>query len=385
MSKNPQVRDLIERLDKLEDTLNARPKGGVLLVGGDVRFQFQTTSETVNGINQIGIAGQYPDIPARNFDVEFNLLLDYKADRTWASIKIEFDNAAGAVSGDTDSIALQRALLGARLFDESWYNLDLEIGRVQMDYVFDSKIEFGSFFDGLLFKYAASSARWGDFYVYGGPFVVDDTNDHLGVMFEAGILSMYNTGLYLKYSYINWAMKGYPNKAQQLIYAFVDSQLIIGYQFVPPRIKKLTNIYLAGLINTKANRVPQTNYNLSNKAWYAGVSMGVLQDEGDWAVDVNYQYVEPQSIPDFDANGIGRSNSANAGLYTPHVDGTGGITTVYNAVGNANYKGLSITLLYLFTKNLTLQQSWQQAINQNSNIGPNIRFKQYEIELIYAF
>lgn len=384
MEKDSRMDEILERIYQLEESIGDH-HGGHIRVGGDVRFQFQATSETANGINQIGLQGQYPDIPARNFDVEFNLLLDYKAKNSWASVKIEFDNDAGASSGTVDSLALQRALLGVRLADEDWYNLDLEVGRLQMDYLFDSKIEFGSFFDGILFKYMASSARWGDPYFYGGPFVVNDVADHIGIVLEAGILSLFNTGLYAKYSFINWGMKGYSTKAQQLTYAFADSQLILGYEFIPKKIKKVTNIYLAGLINSRAKSVPQTNYRLANKAFYAGVSMGILQNPGDFAFDINYQYVEPQAIPDFDANGIGRNNTANSGLYTTEVGGNGEITTVYNATGNANYKGISITLLYQFTENLTLQQSWQQAVNQDPNIGPNIRFKQYEIELVYAF
>lgn len=382
-----QIQQVVDRVDRLEKEhdVTTGGRGGVLSIAGDVRFEFQATSEKSNNVRQRGPYGQYPNIPDRNFDVEVNLMLDYRAKRTWASVKIEFDNNAGSSSGTVDALALQRAFLGARLVDASTYNLDLEIGRQQLDYVFDSKIQFGSYFDGMLFRFDKATAKWGDFYIHGGPFVVNELRSHFGLVAEAGLLSIYNTGLYAKYSFINWAMKGYPVQILDYYYGFTNSQLILGYEFTPPRIGKLVNIYLAGLINTKAKGTPQTDGRLANKAWYAGVSIGILKEAGDFALDLNYQYVQPQSIPDFDANGIGRGNTPQSGLYTTRVDGTGTVTSVYNASGNANYKGISINLLYLFTPNITLQQSYQQAINENPNVGPNIRFKQYEMEIIYAF
>lgn len=61
------------------------------------------------------------------------------------------------------------------------------------------------------------------------------------------------------------------------------------------------------------------------------------------------------------------------------------MTTVTNAGGNVNFRGVSITLDYLLSNNLTLQQQWMQSVTLDRDIGPYRKFKQYEIEFIYGF
>jgi len=42
-------------------------------------------------------------------------------------------------------------------------------------------------------------------------------------------------------------------------------------------------------------------------------------------------------------------------------------------------------LQYMLTNNLNLFQEWSQSITLDDHIGPFRRYKQYELELIYAF
>ena len=116
-----------------------------------------------------------------------------------------------------------------------------------------------------------------------------------------------------------------------------------------------------------------------------GFSIGELRKPGDWSVDINYQWVAAQAIPSFDVSGIGRGNAARVGFYTLKPRGEGGPNTRKNAVGSTNYKGLAIDFLYVITNNLTMSQSYRQSINLNKTIGPAIKYRQYEIEFIYAF
>jgi len=122
-----------------------------------------------------------------------------------------------------------------------------------------------------------------------------------------------------------------------------------------------------------------------NLAWYIGISVGRILQAKDWAIDVNFQYVMPQAVSDFDASGITTGNAQNVGLYTTSVTGTGNRTTRSNAVGEANYKGFSFDLLYAITNNLTLFQNFQISNNQTKSFGPSMSFKKYEMEFIYAF
>ncbi len=62
-----------------------------------------------------------------------------------------------------------------------------------------------------------------------------------------------------------------------------------------------------------------------------------------------------------------------------------GPSTVQTAGGTTNYRGYSITFDLLLTDKLDLQQSYQQSITLDHDIGPFRRFKQYEIEFIYTW
>jgi hypothetical protein len=191
----------------------------------------------------------------------------------------------------------------------------------------------------------------------------------------------------MKYSIIDW-YKPYANELNDLRYKFLVSQFLTVYQFYPEWIgKKLIKFYAAGLCNHLAGGVEQTNWKKQNYAWYAGLSIGLVKKQHDWAIDANYQWVQAQAIPEFDASGIGHGNAANVGFYTNNSDGNpeSGATTRATAVGSTNYKGFEIEALYAFTDNLTVLQNFKYSVPLNKNIGPEIVYKQYEMEFIYAF
>ena len=137
-------------------------------------------------------------------------------------------------------------------------------------------------------------------------------------------------------------------------------------------------------VDTPTQIIP-TGGRKANWAWYTGVSIGVVKKQGDWAVDVNYQWVQAQAVPDFDVLGIGRGNAAGLGFYTVNRDGTGGATNQQTAGGNTNYRGFEIEALYAITNSLVVQQNFKYSNTLNTNIGPDEKFRQYEIEFIYAF
>lgn len=385
--------DKVEQRDieALRDWVNTkrqvtvRERGGNLSLSGEVRTEFQATSEKLNGVKQRGAGGAVPGTASRAYDVEVNLMFDYRTDRTWAAVKLEFDNNAGLDSGTTNRISLERAYFGGRIINEDTYTIDVEVGRRFLITVFDSRIQFGSLMDGILLKYDQALELLGDLYFRGAPFVVDERRDQFGYVGELGILNMFNTGFYTKYSLIDWNTKHLNSQIDRRRFRFLNSQVILGYKIRPEWLQKIMTFYAAGLMNHAAHRVPMSVNKLANLAWYAGFSAGELRKKGDWSFDINYQYVQAQAIASFDCTGVGRGNAAGTGFYSTGRGGAGVTTTSANAVGGGNFKGVSVELLYLLTRNITIYQSWKQSINQNRNIGPFIRYKQYELEFIYAF
>ncbi len=390
--------------------------GGDLSLSGEVRTEFQAINERANGIQQRDNPDLAPNFPKPKpmyaWDVEVNLMIDYRTDRTWAAIKLEFDNDMGIRSGTTNRIRLEKAYLGGRILPGDSLIIDAEVGRRNLFNVFDSKVQFSSLYDGALFRFNKGFESLGDFYFNAGPFLVDDITNHYGYVGELGALGIANTGLNMKYSLINWYRPGGENEEGNTAYQtalinqryrFLVSQLTAYYQFYPQWIgKKLIKFYAAGLMNHFAigskivgqslpsgaivpTQIIPTGGKKANLAWYAGVSIGVVRKQGDWAIDLNYQWVQAQAYPDFDNLGIGRGNAAGVGLYTMNADGTGGGTTQATAGGNTNFNGFQLEALYSITNNLVVQQNFNYSNTLNKTIGPNEKYRQYEIEFIYAF
>jgi hypothetical protein len=355
--------------------------GGNLSLSGEVRTEFQKTGETNKGISQRGEGTKYP---SSTYDVAVNIMLDYRNDRTWSAIKLEFDNDAGIFSGTTNKIKLSKAYFGARAFEGDSYYADFEAGRRKLGNIFDSKLQFSSFFDGVLLKYDQSFERIGDFYLHAGVFVINEKVNQYGYVGETGLMNIAGSGFYTKFSLIDWDTKEEEGIANKRRFDFIVSQLILGYKFYPAKLQKQVTIYLSGLYNFNAKKLDITDHQKANWGSYIGFSIGELKRKGDWALDANYQFLAAQCVPDFDASGVGLGNVNNSGFYTTELNNTT-LTTKSNAGGNVNFRGVSITLDYLLSNNLNLQQQWLQSVTLDDDIGPYRKFKQYEIEFIYGF
>jgi hypothetical protein len=256
--------DALRRWIQDKRLVTMREIGGDLSLSGEVRTEFQATSEKKKGQQQRNLTATSK--PMYAWDVEFNLMLDYRAERSWAAIKVEFDNDMGQRTGRTDRIRLEKAYLGGRLIAGDTFTWDAEIGRRFLINVFDSKIEFGAMYDGILFRLSKAFPSVGDFYANLGSFIINDKTNHYGLVGEIGALRIANVGLNMKYSIIDWSKPGGEaepgNTAEQtqltnLRYRFLVSQFLTSYQFYPQFLsKKLVKFYAAGLINHLALKNP---------------------------------------------------------------------------------------------------------------------------------
>lgn len=387
--RDPDVDDMeaLRRWIRDKRFITVKELGGDLSISGEVRTEFQDTSEVRNGIKQRGQGGVYQNRPQYAWDIEVNLMIDYRTDRTWSAIKLEFDNDMGTASGTVRNIRLEKAYLGGRIIPGDTFTFDAELGRRYLSNVFDSKLEFASIYDGVLFRTSKAWSSIGDYYVNLGALLVNDKKDHYAYIIEMGGLRIGNVGLNVKYSIIDW-YKPAANELNNLRYKFLVSQLLSYYQFYPQWLgKRLLKIYAAGLVNHLAGGVPQTHQKREKWAWYAGFSIGLVRKRNDFAIDINYQWCQAQAVPDFDSSGIGRGNAAGVGFYTNNIDGnpSSGATTAATAVGDGNFKGFEVEALYAITDNFTVLQNFKYSNTLNKSIGPDLRYKQYEVEFIYAF
>jgi len=372
-----------------------RELGGDLSISGEVRVELQDINQTNNGIQQRGANGA-TEKPAFAWDVEVNLMLDYRTDYTWSAIKLEFDNDMGSRGGTVNKLRVEKAYLGGRFIAGDTFTWDGEIGRRYFSNVYDSKLEFGSLFDGALFRLSKAFESIGDFYFNPGAFLVDDKTNHYGYIGELGMLRIANIGLGAKYSVIDWK-KHFSNSLKNERFNFVVQQFLLFYQFNPEWIgKRLIKFYAAGLTNLIAKdlvlplAVPEENkltenYGKQNWGWYAGIAIGQLKKQGDFAIEFDYQWLQARAVPEFDFNGIGRGNAADVGLLTQKTDGSGASTNNLTATGVGNYQGFEIDVLYAFTNNLSVEENFKWSATLNKSLGPDIHYKAFEVEFIYAF
>jgi hypothetical protein len=381
------LRDFIESKGLIE----CRKKTGLLTIAGDVRFRWIATGEQVNGEKQ---RGQGTQTAKDRYRSEVNLFFDYVAPRTWASTKLRLVNFDGKDGGSATKIEIDRAFIGYDIYKQGKEDFYIEIGRSKLDYIFDSRVEFTSTFDGIHLYYTRCWPSVGDFILHGGPFIVDSFTNHYAWIVETGILGWKGTGLGFKYSIIDWSRssrtldygnleesgKGrIPNNPR---YSFIVSQMLFGYERKIDFLGcKTLYIYSAVLVNHDAKRTPTTKGQKLNGAWYAGFTLGKLCKACDWSIDLNYQSVQAQALPEFDLSGIGHGNAANVLLSDAIIQGFG----PNNARGFTNYKGWSLSALYAMTDNLSLRAQAQYATPRNKSIGGDFKYKSFEMSVIYAF
>ncbi|MBS0624701.1 MAG: hypothetical protein JSS32_01465 [Verrucomicrobia bacterium] len=395
--------DALRRWIQDKRMVTVKELGGDLSLSCEVRTEFQDTSEINNGSEVRTSDGK----PPQAWDVEVNLMIDYRTDRTWSAIKLEYDNDMGTFSGTDTKLKLEKAYAGGRLIAGDTFTWDAEVGRRYLNNVYDSKLEFASRFDGVLLRFSKAFENIGDFYATPGLIIVNDKFNHYAYATEIGALKIANTGMYLKSSAVYW-YKG-PSHYATNRFRYCVAQLLPFYQFYPEWFgKRLVKIYAAGLWNMMAKKlrlpnpgtdpsaaftnssvVTYTTYpSRQNFGWYAGLALGTVKKAGDWAVEANFQWLQAQAVPDFDASGVGRGNSSKVGLFLINQDASASKTNLTNtttAVGNGNFYGFEVDALYAFTNNLTMEQNLKVSWTLDRDIGPDINYRQWEIEFIYAF
>lgn len=417
-------------------TLDIEESTSELTISGDVRTEWRHMNETCKGVSLRGDGAtnlRGLPISKNDFDLEFNLRFDYICKKTWASAHVRYDCSGGVDgndhpckpcniaaesldckgqagdcigdcqgfhgSGNCTGLCLKKAYMGYELYSCGNERFFFELGRRGNLYnVFDSNIQFLSRFDGLLLKYENSWDCVADWYLSTAGFLVDERVNHFAWAAELGFLNIGDTGLDFKYSLIDWKKHGEnrcfePNPKG---FRFVNSQFTVIYNMNPEWMGRPVKFYGAVLVNHAAKDLKEyrykrnekgqieeidgvkqfeefANHGLQNIGWYTGVLIGKVRKEGDWALEIQYQVVQAQAVPDGDVGGIARGNVLDESF------------TTCSLRGNTNFKGWKFQGLYAITDNFTLDTilEWTQA--EDDRIGGAHTYSKLEMEAIYAF
>lgn len=423
--ENDTDEDRIDHLDDLKErdlaalrdflhskrTLDLLDKITHLTFSGDVRTKWRYSSERLCGKQLLDHNFRDKEgIPfaRNNFSVEFNFITEYETDRTWAVAHLVYDNAAGIDhvccccdgeddncvktcpdlpkgirkefadcddncefkgrkkhprmhgSGTSSDLNLKRCYLGYQIYKDQCSEIDIEIGRRKMYDVFESDIQFNNRFDGIVLEGGTKFHNFAQVYLKAGVFVVDYRVNHYSWATEFGMLDILNRGLDFKYSLVDWEGN---DRCHANSFKYINSQAILTYHLNKNWLCKPAAIYGAVLWNHAAKH--QGGRSLG---WYAGFMIGEVEKEGDWSLEVEYQWVGAEAVAWDDLNGIGLND-----LLAIYCDGPG--TT-------QGYKGWQIDSLYAITDNFTIDSTFQWAIS-NENIKHT--YSQFEVQAVYAF
>lgn len=370
-----------------------RDKKEILEIYGDIRFEYLNRAESQDGRHLRGhdaVDSKGIHISKTHLDAVVNLRFDYRTERSWSHVNIEINNTCGIQrdittcaedpqgmfgSGFCDELCLKKCWLGYNLYEcKDSFKIDIEFGRRPLYSVFESYIEFKNRFDGVLFKFKKKLKPSSELYLYFSPFVVDERVDHFAYIGEVGWLDVLDMKIDARYSLIDWRKHG-RNRCGVLNARgnrFQISQVSAAYNFNPDVFHHNAKIYGAFLVNHAAKKLRVTRFHKENIGWYAGFIIGEVDKKGDWSLDINYQLVQAQAIPDSDINGIGRGNIL-------------GETFTANRRGKTNYRGWHFEALYALTDHLTFDILYEFSKAANPRIGGRHNYNKFEFDVILDF
>jgi hypothetical protein len=347
-------------------------------IGGEVISLWRWTDETLGSQNLRGKSS--PLKRGRNqFIVDFSLLLDFHVKSNWVLAKLEFNDIAGTMGGESDQISLERALLIHRFLDYEQMDATVYLGRRRLYEFYDSELEFSSLSDGLTFAFGYAMRDKTNFVVDTGIYVVNSKVNQYLWIFEGSLINLRNTGLYFTYSLADWThqdsdedrIKNNPK------WKFLDSQFILGYRFKNIVFNTPAKVCVAFLVNHKAPQTTLTNGRTENLAWYANIRIGEIVKKYDMSGEVMWQTVQAQAVPDFDISGIGHGNAMGSSFFNS--------SSRAFANGEGNYNGWSLSFLFALTENTTLKSSFVRALPYEKSIGQKFSYSRFQINAIYTF
>lgn len=428
MDNEPDSKDIefLRNWFKTKRAVSIEEKGGELSLSGAVRTEYNgqsATAEIVGG-DKYGLYGASQTTPSSDFKNRVDLFFDYRTAHTWASIKLKFNNRMGSLGGQTNKLDLEKAIMGYRVYDNGKAAIiDIEAGRTKLYNFFDSKTQFNSLLDGFSLHFGDSIERVFDLDVRAAMGLVDNRYNQYAYFGEVDFMDIGEVGIFFKYAYSHWRKHGMSAKwntnndtfgrktASSVVetakdnpqFRFQISQFLLGYDMDPEVLRFPLKIYGAFSMNHAARdtdvvaggntfRLPKSK----RYAWYAGVTAGKVVKRGDWSVELIYQSVGAQAIPDFDVAGIGLGNPYGYNMYEVPTGTPSGVAAfpVYTGpAGNANYRGWTADVMFAITNNISLllEYDWSEQKTRKLDAsvadlqGARQHYRRFGASAIYAF
>jgi hypothetical protein len=242
--------------------LNAAPS---LNFSGDVRAKWHSI---------------FHDDAVHRLKTEINISLDYKNNQAWLKTKVK----ACTTDFKDSSFSVEKAFVGYNLLDRYFMVITIEGGRSQQATLFESKLQHDSHFNGLHCVYHFHIPGNINFFLNGGPHLIDSSQNHIGAIICVHCKEIGTTPFELKYSINHWG--NHHDEDQK----YSISQIVINYRIDDG------GPYAAYLNNHKAN-------SLAN-GFYFGYTVGSLKNVHQYQIDANVQLTQANAVPAWDFCGL---------------------------------------------------------------------------------
>lgn len=376
-------------------------KSGDLSIAGDIQAEWRNVHEKLGSLDLTSGVNSPAGWSSNLYSIDFRLYFDYKSDKTWSSVLLEFNNAGGTFNGEANQIALDRANMGYHLYDNGVVRLDVIVGRQRSYDIYDSEIQFNSTTDGFTGTYYLAMDSLADLSIRSGGYIVDQSANHPVWIIQAGMYDILDSGLYFEYAWTDWhkdtrnstAIVNSSSTNTVTVgtekWDYIINQFVLGYVFNPEVFSVDVRLFGGLLWNDHASK--RTVERLSrgkiknsykNLAGWVALQIGSVERAGDWAFQAQWQVVEALALPDWDVSGIGRGNSTSSSLF--------GFNSYSSAVnfpgnGNTNYNGWELDLLYSVTNELVMELRLQRATSEAKQIGLPLNYTNFILAAIYGF
>ena len=142
------------------------------------------------------------------------------------------------------------------------------------------------------------------------------------------------------------------------------------YPSITGQIKQVTTAYL---INTAAKATKWTHHRKANDAYYVGARMGEALHRGDYSLELLYQWVKAQAVPEMDVSVSSRDNPRGISMYNRRSGGF------------ANFRGWRLESFYALTENWTLNAHFDRLREMDRHIGGAHRSWEFYFGAIFTF
>lgn len=278
--------------------LHAEEASDPLSLHGDVRMRAAMAGSALPGFANSQMAA------------DVNVNMQHKTDHSWAIASGKMTADLGAKS--ESPFRLESTYVGFDLYKEDTTNVSMEMGRKPLAKSFESKLQYKSLMDGFLLK-ATDKGSFADVSVQGSVFLAQPLMQmHPAFATEVGMNNIADTGLYTKFSYIDWnpLSKKMATAEEDAKYAYRNMQLLVGHKFQPSLINLPVHVYGAAIMNLAAPTIEGVT---QNKAAYVGATVGEAKTMGTWSWDNNVQLAQIHAVPSFDFLGVPSGNADHPG------------------------------------------------------------------------